>query len=47
MTTYEIFKTQGRGFFEPKTILDIERIIANYDYLFGNEISPVENEVLN
>lgn len=25
----------------------IERIIANYDYLFGDEISPVENEVLN
>ena len=22
----------------------IERIIANYDYLFGNEISPVEGE---
>lgn len=25
----------------------IERIIANYDYLFGEEISPVENEALN
>ena len=25
----------------------IEKIIANYDYLFGDEISPVENEVLN
>ena len=25
----------------------IERIIANYDYLFGDEISPVETEVLN
>lgn len=25
----------------------IERIIANYDYLFGDEISPVENEALN
>lgn len=29
MTTYELFKTQGRGFFEPKTILNIDRIIAN------------------
>ena len=25
----------------------IERIIANYDYLFGDEISPVEAEPLN
>lgn len=25
----------------------IERIISNYDYLFGDEISPVENETLN
>lgn len=25
----------------------IERIIANYDYLFGDEMSPIENEVLN
>lgn len=23
----------------------IERIIANYDYLFGDEISPSENEI--
>ena len=29
MTTSELFKTQGRGFFEPKTILNIDRIIAN------------------
>jgi hypothetical protein len=25
----------------------IDRIIANYDYLFGYEISPVETEELN
>ena len=25
----------------------IERIIANYDYLFGNEIAPLETEVPN
>lgn len=25
----------------------IERIIANYDYLYGDEISPVETEVPN
>lgn len=25
----------------------IDRIIANYDYLFGDEMSPVETEVLN
>lgn len=25
----------------------IERVIANYDYLFGDEISPVEYETLN
>lgn len=28
MTTYELFKTQGRGFFEPVTILNIKRIIS-------------------
>ena len=28
MTSYELFKTQGRGFFEPVTILNIKRIIS-------------------
>lgn len=28
MTTYELFKTQGRGFFEPATILNIKRVIS-------------------
>lgn len=27
MNTYELFKTQGRGFFKPVTLLNIKRII--------------------
>lgn len=28
MTTYELFKTQGRGFFEPVNEIDINLIIS-------------------
>ena len=28
MTTYELFKTQGRGFFEPVNVIDINLIIS-------------------